>query len=90
MPLRDYFRSPQVQVRRRTFWNAWTAPAFTGPISYKDRPLQRNNFVSKCAALLKQEVRVVLEDIVTIRTNNLYPELLDHFELTDFDMSNND
>ena len=53
-------------------------------------PVHRNNFVSKCAALLKQDVCVVLVDIVTIRNNNLYLELLDHFELTDPDMSEND
>ncbi len=56
----------------------------------KDRPLHRNNFVSKCAALLKQGVCVVLVDIVTVRTNNLYLELLSHFELTDSDMSESD
>ncbi len=56
----------------------------------KDRPVHRNNFVSKCAALLQQDVCVVLVDIVTIRNNNLYLELLDHFELTDSDMSEND
>jgi Protein of unknown function (DUF4058) len=56
----------------------------------KDRPLHRNNFVSKCAALLKQDVCVVLVDIVTIRNNNLYLELLDHFELTDSEMSEHD
>ncbi len=56
----------------------------------KDRPIHRNNFVAKCAALLQQDVCVVLVDIVTIRTDNLYLELLDHFELTDSDMSEND
>jgi Protein of unknown function (DUF4058) len=56
----------------------------------KDRPVHRNNFVAKCAALLKQDVCVVLVDIVTIRNNNLYLELLDHFELTDSDMNEND
>ncbi len=56
----------------------------------KDRPVHRNNFVSKCAALLKQGVCVVLVDIVTIRNNNLYLQLLDHFELTDAEMSEND
>ena len=56
----------------------------------KDRPADRNNFVSKCAALLKQDVCVVLVDIVTIRNNNLYLQLLDHFELTDTVMSEND
>jgi Protein of unknown function (DUF4058) len=58
--------------------------------SNKDRPVHRNNFVSKCAALLKQDVCVVLVDIVTIRNNNLYLQLLDHFELTDSERSEND
>jgi Protein of unknown function (DUF4058) len=56
----------------------------------KDRPVHRNNFVSKCAALLQQEVCVVLVDIVTIRNTNLYLELLDHFELNDSEMRAND
>jgi len=56
----------------------------------KDRPVHRNNFVSKCAALLKQNVCVVLVDIVTIRNNNLYLQLLEHFELSDSVMSEND
>jgi hypothetical protein len=58
--------------------------------SNKDRPVRRNQFVSKCAALLKQDVCVILVDIVTIRTSNLYLELLDHFELTDAFMSEDD
>jgi hypothetical protein len=56
----------------------------------KDRPVHRNNFVSKCAALLKRGVCVVLVDIVTIRNNNLYRELLDRFELTDSEIREND
>ena len=56
----------------------------------KDRPVHRNQFVSKCAALLNQNVCVVLVDIVTIRNNNLYLQLLDHFELTDSEMSESD
>jgi Protein of unknown function (DUF4058) len=56
----------------------------------KDRPLHRNNFVSKCAALLRQDVCVVLVDIVTVRNNNLYLDLLDHFELTDSEMREKD
>jgi hypothetical protein len=56
----------------------------------KDRPVHRNSLVSKCAALLKKGVCVVLVDIVTIRNNNLYLQLLDHFELTGPGMSEND
>ena len=43
----------------------------------KDRPEARAQFVSKCAALLRQGVSVVLVDVVTVRGFNLYAELLD-------------
>ncbi len=42
----------------------------------KDRPENRVQFISKCAALLRQQVAVVLVDIVTVRAFNLYAELL--------------
>ena len=42
----------------------------------KDRPETRSQFVSKCAALLRQGVCVVLVDIVTTRQFNLYSDLL--------------
>ena len=42
----------------------------------KDRPESRHQFVAKCAALLKQDVCVVLVDFVAIREFNLYAELL--------------
>jgi hypothetical protein len=45
--------------------------------SNKDRPEARAQFVSKCAALLRQSVSVVLVDVVTIRSFDLYAELLD-------------
>ena len=45
--------------------------------SNKDRPEARAQFVSKCAALLRQSVSVMLVDVVTIRDFNLYTELLD-------------
>lgn len=41
----------------------------------KDRPEARNAFVSKCHALLQQEVCVVIVDPVTSRSANLYAEL---------------
>src|SRR5438876_355365 len=43
----------------------------------KDRPEHRHAFVSKCAALLRERVSVVIVDVVTTRTPNLYAELLD-------------
>jgi hypothetical protein len=42
----------------------------------KDRPENRQQFVSECAALLRQQVSVVLVDIVVSKNFNLYAELL--------------
>jgi len=38
----------------------------------KDRPEHRRAFVSKCAALLWQEVSVIIVDVVTVRSPNLF------------------
>lgn len=43
----------------------------------KDRPEHRSAFVAKCAGLLQERVSVVIVDVVTTRTPNLYSELLD-------------
>jgi Protein of unknown function (DUF4058) len=43
----------------------------------KDRPEHRRAFVSKCAGLLREQVSVVIVDVVTTRTQSLYVELLD-------------
>jgi len=43
----------------------------------KDRPEHRRAFVSKCVGLLQERVSVVIVDVVTTRTPNLYGELLD-------------
>jgi hypothetical protein len=45
--------------------------------SNKDRSQSRKAFVDKCHALLQQEVCVVIVDIVTNYTANLYAELAD-------------
>jgi hypothetical protein len=45
--------------------------------SNKDRPEARAQFVSKCAAMLRQCVSVVLVDVVTIKQFDLYAELLE-------------
>jgi hypothetical protein len=42
-----------------------------------DRPEHRRAFVAKCAGLLRERVSVVIVDMVTTRTQNLYVELLD-------------
>jgi hypothetical protein len=49
----------------------------------KDRPEHRRAFVSKCAGLLRERVSVVIVDVVTTRTQNLYGELLDFIGLSD-------
>src|SRR5436305_4661328 len=41
----------------------------------KDRPAMLRAFVSKCAGLLRERVAVVIVDVVTTRTQNLYEEL---------------
>jgi hypothetical protein len=43
----------------------------------KDRPEHRRVFIAKCAALLRERVSVVIIDVVTTRTQNLYGELLE-------------
>jgi len=49
----------------------------------KDRPDRRHAFVSKCAALLQNQVCVVIVDIVTNHAFNLYAELMEFFGQTD-------
>lgn len=49
----------------------------------KDRGTHRAAFVAKCAALLRERVSVVIIDVVTTRSANLYAELLDHLGQAD-------
>lgn len=42
----------------------------------KDRPESRQLFVAKCAALMRKGVCVSIVDLVTVRHNNLYVDLL--------------
>jgi len=49
----------------------------------KDRPEHRRAFVAKCDALLRDRVSVSIVDIVTIRTTNLYADLMDHLGQAD-------
>jgi hypothetical protein len=57
--------------------------------SNKDRPEARAQFVSKCAAMLRQRVAVVLVDVVTIRGFDLYAELLDWVGARDTSLGDN-
>lgn len=49
----------------------------------KDRPENRRAFVTKCAALLQQDVCVSIVDLVTTRSFNLYLDLLALFDRSD-------
>lgn len=51
--------------------------------SNKDRPESRRAFVGKCAGLLRERVSVMIVDVVTTRTTNLYAELLDFLGRSD-------
>jgi len=42
----------------------------------KDRPKNREVFVTKCAAMLQNNISVSIVDLVTIRHFNLYCDLL--------------
>jgi hypothetical protein len=53
----------------------------------KDRPEHRRAFVAKCAGLLRERVSVVIVDVVTTRTPNLYGELLDLIGQSDRSLS---
>lgn len=43
----------------------------------RDRPENRRAFVAKCAALLQEQVSVVIVDLVTVRHFNFYADLLE-------------
>jgi hypothetical protein len=49
----------------------------------KDRPEHRRAFVTKCVALLQNQVSVTIVDVVTNRNNNLYGEMLDEIGQSD-------
>ncbi len=49
----------------------------------KDRPEHRRAFVGKCAALLQNQVSVIIVDLVTTRAFNLYGEMLDFIGQSD-------
>jgi hypothetical protein len=49
----------------------------------KDRPESRRAFVAKCATLLQKQVSVTIVDLVTIRGQNLYAELLGFINQSD-------
>jgi hypothetical protein len=49
----------------------------------KDRPEHRAAFVAKCVALLQNQVSVVIVDVVTVRLDNLYADMLEMVKQSD-------
>ena len=48
----------------------------------KDRPEHRRAFVSKCVALLKREISLVIVDLITVRSFHLYRAILEELGMT--------
>lgn len=74
LPAEDVYEVQIYDERRRARLVA--AVEIVSPAN-KDRPESRRAFVAKCAGLLRERVSVVIVDIVTTRSSNLYAELLD-------------
>ena len=47
----------------------------------EDRPAHRQAFAGKCAGLLRQDISLIVVDVVTTRQDSLHQELLDILEL---------
>lgn len=74
LPAQDVYEVRIYDERRRARLVA--AIEIVSPAN-KDRPESRRAFVAKCAGLLQERVSVVIVDIVTKRTANLYAELIE-------------
>lgn len=74
LPAQDVYEVRVYDERRRTRLVA--AIEIVSPAN-KDRPENRRVFAAECASLLRERVSVVIVDIVTTRTANLYGELLE-------------
>ena len=79
-PAQDVYEVQVYDERRRARLVA--AVEIVSPAN-KDRPESRRAFVAKCAGLLRERVSVVIVDVVTTRTHNLYAELLDFLGRSD-------
>jgi hypothetical protein len=74
LPAQDVYEVRVYDEKRRSRLVA--AVEIVSPAN-KDRPDHRRAFVGKCAGLLGERVSVVIIDVVTTRTSNLYEDLLD-------------
>lgn len=80
LPTQDVYEVRVFDEKRRSRLVA--AIEIVGPAN-KDRPEHRREFAAKCAGLLRLGVSVVIVDVVTTRTQNLYQEFLDLIGQTD-------
>src|SRR5262249_43346271 len=74
LPAQDVYEVLVYDEKRRC---RLVAPGEIVSPATQDPPEHRRAFVAKCAGLLREHVSVVLVDVVTTRTPNLYGELLD-------------
>jgi hypothetical protein len=74
LPAQDAYEVLVFDEKRRTRLVA--AVEIVSPAN-KDRQDHRHAFLAKCLGLLREQVSVVIVDVVTTRTANLYRELLD-------------
>lgn len=79
-PAQDVYEVRVYDARRRARLVA--AVEIVSPAN-KDRPESRRAFMAKCAGLLRERVSVVIVDIETTRTQNLFAELLDFMGRSD-------
>ena len=65
----------EVQVRDESRRRLVAAVELVSPAN-KDRPSHRRDFAIKCASYLRQQIAVVLLDVVTERRDNMHGELM--------------
>ncbi len=80
LPTQDHYEVLVYDEKRRS--RVVAAIEIVSPAN-KDRPGNRRAFASKCAGLLRERVSVIIVDVVTTRTPNLYQELLEMIGLSD-------
>jgi hypothetical protein len=73
----------EIQIRRAKGGSRLVAAIELVSPANKDRKQHIQQFVLKCASYLREGVSVVIVDIVTSRTRNLYADLLEFLEVTE-------
>ncbi len=77
--------SPTAEIVEITILSDRAGPTLKSAIELvspanKDRPEQRNAFLSKCETLLREGISLVIVDVVTTRKANLHCELIDRLQ----------